>query len=155
MRGAHVGHKDVSERADERVLLFVALAEGLAELPVALEDAAVDDLETYSQVLGEEMGRDGEAGAKDVVRFGLALLELAKHSDAGDGGLCVGGGDRGLTVAVVALAAEGMGGGDRVGPGREILVGTRRERDGGLFGRSGGGVAAIRGSGVVVRLFGR
>ena len=57
-------------------------------------------------------------------------------------------------MAVVALAAEGMGGGERVGPGREVLVGTRWERDGGLFGGSGGGVAAIRGAGVVVRLFG-
>jgi hypothetical protein len=56
-------------------LLLVTLPESLAELPMSLEYAAVDDLETYSQVLGQEMGRN--CSAKDIVRFGLALFEFA------------------------------------------------------------------------------
>jgi hypothetical protein len=57
----HVCHRDVGKGAHERVLRFVTLPEGLTELPVSLEYAAVDDILNLRSIFEPGMGDFGPA----------------------------------------------------------------------------------------------
>lgn len=54
----YVGDEDVCERSDEGVLFLIPLSQPFAELEMSVKDATLNDLQTYSQVFGEEVWRN-------------------------------------------------------------------------------------------------
>ena len=54
----YVGDEDVCERPNEGVLFLVSLSQPFAEFDMSVKDAALNDLETYSQVFGEKVWRN-------------------------------------------------------------------------------------------------